>query len=231
MSLVYFVPAGAVYAVAQFVSLKTTRRLDFSDPLHAVIASFGQSMTINLLMTAALTVVGAFFTGGMYRAAFRQLDGESISVADVFSGIYLFPRILLISAISGALQLMAAFLCYFPLFIVQGLFFLAVPLVVRRDMDPMEALSHSYQTAKPEWLMFAVVALVSGLLSGVGIFLCVVGVLFSYPLIFLISAAAYKDIFERTESITTVSTKPCRICGTVLPQQANFCDRCGSGQV
>lgn len=231
ISVVYFVPVGLVYGIAQVISFRAGFHVDYSNPWRAFFHSFGQSMTISLLMTVAITVIGAFFVGGIYRTAFKQMAGEPIRVSDIFSGVHLFPRILVVSAISGILQFMAAFLCYFPMFIVQGFFFLALPIVVRTDKDPLQALSDSYTATKGEWLMFAVLAFVANILSGLGVLACLVGLLFSFPLVFLISAVAYMDILETVTTETPQAVKVCRSCGRHIPAHANFCDTCGAGQV
>ena len=141
---------------------------------------------------------GAFFFSGFYRTAFKQLRGEPISVSDLFSGGDIFLRVLGTIIAIGLLTMLGALFCILPAYIVGGLLFFTLPLVIERDLNIGEALSASYEAAKTNWFMFAVFAFVVSLLASLGAFACYVGMLVTYPLQITITSIAYRDMFGMT---------------------------------
>ena len=145
-----------------------------------------------LLITLGLS---AFMMGGLYRTAFKQMRGETISIGDLFSGKDLTVNMLLTLFLVVLCTMVGALFCVFPAYIVGGLLMFSVPLVVEGKLSPMDALRTSFEKTKGNWLMFTLFAFVLGLIAGVGAFACYIGALFTYPLYFLISAVAYRDVF------------------------------------
>ncbi|MBI3721553.1 MAG: hypothetical protein HY248_03285, partial [Fimbriimonas ginsengisoli] len=139
--------------------------------------------------------LAAFMLGGVYRTAFKQIRGEKISVRDLFSGGDL------VFSVIGALFLIAicvnigTIFCILPGFLAMGLLFFTLPLIVERRMGVIDAMKLSFETTRPNMWMFMLFAFVVSLLAGIGAIACYVGIIVSYPLHFLVTAAAYKDIF------------------------------------
>jgi hypothetical protein len=77
----------------------------------------------------------------------------------------------------------------------MGLLFFTLPLIVERRMGVIDAMKLSFETTRPNMWMFMLFAFVVGLMASLGQLACYVGLLVTYPLHFLITAAAYKDIF------------------------------------
>ena len=125
----------------------------------------------------------------------KQLRGEPFSLGDLFSGGDCFLRVLGVVILIAILASLGMMLCILPAFIVQGLCFFAIPLVVERRMGPVAAIPASIEATKKDWLMFTAFALVVQLIAGAGAILCYVGLLASYPLLFLITSVAYRDVF------------------------------------
>jgi uncharacterized membrane protein len=142
-----------------------------------------------------ILLAAAFMAAGTYKAAMKQLRGEPTSVGDLFSGGDCFLRVL------GAIFLVAIFsalggiFCIIPGLIVQGLCFFTIPLVVERGLGPVQAIQASIEATKKDWLMFTLFAFVVGLVASIGVILCYVGALASYPLLFTITSIAYRDVF------------------------------------
>lgn len=148
-----------------------------------------------VLMTLVSVLAGAFFWSGLYRTAFKQLRGEPIAVRDLFSGGDIFLRVIGAFIAIGLLSMLGGILCIFPAFIVFGLLWFTIPLIVERNLSIGEALRASYEATKPNWLMFTLFALVVAILASIGQFACYIGLLASYPLQFTIVAIAYRDVF------------------------------------
>jgi uncharacterized membrane protein len=126
-------------------------------------------------------------------------------------------------------------MCYLPAFVVAGLTYFTLPLIVRKNVGVLDALTQSKDVAKKDWIMFTLFAFVVSLIAQVGVYACYVGIIFSFPLTFTIGVVAYRDCFEpglKPESeVEALYTKSCRRCGASIPVDAAFCDRCGAGQV
>lgn len=138
---------------------------------------------------------GAFFWSGLHKTAIKQLRGGAISVGDLFSGGDIFLRVIGAFIVMGILTILGALLCILPAFVVGGVLWFTMPLIVDRNLSISEALSASYNATKANWFMFTLFAFVVGLLASLGQFACYVGLLVSYPLYFTITAVAYRDVF------------------------------------
>lgn len=148
-----------------------------------------------LIIFPLVLALSAFLLAGTYKSAMKQLRGEPFSVGDLFSGGDCFLRVLGVVFLVAILGSIGAMLCIIPAFIVQGLCFFAIPLVVERGMGPVAAIQASIEATKKDWLMFTAFAFVVGLIAGAGAILCYVGLLASYPLLFTITSVAYRDVF------------------------------------
>ena len=235
IAVIFVIPIGVIYAGMQYFSYKTQPPVTEGNIIQTLIESFVQSMTLGILTQFLITFVEAFFIGGIYNTAFKQLNGEEISPSDIFSGTEFYVNILVASLIIGLLEFAGAFLCYIPSLIVRGLFFMTIPLIVRKNLPPLEALKQSFNATKGDWLMYTLFAFVVALLSALGVVACIIGVLFTLPLLFLTTAVAYRDCFEPElkprSRVDELYSKYCRNCGASIPVNASFCDKCGAGQV
>jgi uncharacterized membrane protein len=148
-----------------------------------------------LIVYPLLLLAISFMLGGTYKTAMKQLRGEPTSIGDLFSGADCFLRVLGTLFLVVIMAMIGAIFCIIPGFIVQGLCFFAIPLVVERRMGPIQAIQTSIEATKKNWLMFTLFTFVVGLIASVGTILCYVGALASYPLMFTITAVAYRDVF------------------------------------
>jgi hypothetical protein len=143
-----------------------------------------------------ISILGsAYFWSGLYKTAFKQMRGEQISVGDLFSGGDVFLRVLGGLLAVSLLAFLGIFLCILPYFVVLGLLHFTVPLIVERNLGVGEALSTSYKATKANWFMTTIFVLVLYMLASLGAVACYVGALASYPLLFTITAIAYRDVF------------------------------------
>jgi uncharacterized paraquat-inducible protein A len=151
------------------------------------------------------------------------------------------------------LAAIGAMLCVIPAFIVAGLFFFTLPLIVERDLGVFEAMRASSDVTKRNLLMFTLFAFVVQLIASAGSYACYIGLLATWPLMFTITAVAYRDCFgmEGARSfLQTPSASPTQIdygapsavytppppqesrvcpnCQTTFPATAQFCPRCGT---
>ena len=200
-----------------------------------------------------LMPLSVFVMGGAYRAAFKQLRGGRVEFRDLFSARDCYWRLLGATLIHFALAALGAVLCVIPAFIVAGLFFFTLPLIVERNLGVFEAMRASRDVTQPNLLMFTLFAFVVQLIASAGSYACYVGLLASWPLLFTITAVAYRDCFGVSGARSFLQPAPsqqagygappvvypappppaermlvCENCQTSLPATAQFCPRCGT---
>ncbi len=235
IAVIYLIPVGMVHVAMEYISLKNQPLINQDQLLRSMIDNFTTSMTLGLMTEFISTFVEAFFLGGIFLTAFKQMHGEEISPSDIFSGTEYYVNILVASLIISVLQFVGVFMCLFPALIVQGLFFLTIPLVIRKNLPPLDAMKESFNATKGDWVMYTIFAIVAAVLSVLGLVVCLVGVVFTLPLLFLTMAVAYRDCFEPElrpmSRVDELYSKHCRSCGTSIPVNASFCSKCGASQV
>lgn len=230
MGLTLFLPIAILAVVAyvlffvQIYSAGTTQK-----SFEEFLTVFGASIVLFLGLLLAWI---SFIAAGMYRAAFKQLEGQTITYSDVWSGGPWTGTMILTMFLSTLLIAIGAILCYIPGVIVGGLLYLAPPIVVRQNLSAVSAMQKSYEVTSQDWIMFAIFAFVVNLIAQLGVYACYIGMIFTLPLSYTIAAVAYRDCFEpvTSENVAIVQTKSCRVCGRPISAAANFCDQCGAGQ-
>lgn len=158
-------------------------------PLLPLVGIVGGLITFGL---------AAFMLGGIYRTAFKQMRGEAISVGDLFSGGDVFLSMAAAMILVGLCVNVGTVFCIVPGFLALGLLYFTFPLIVEKKLGVIEAMQRSFEMTRPQMWMFMLFAFVVSLIASLGAIACYVGLLVTYPLQFLIGAAAYKDCFGVT---------------------------------
>ena len=194
MTLVFIValvvPILPVYIMA--IGLNIAQAGRDPDVVGAVPVMVPMLAGLGGLITLGLT---AFLLGGVYRTAFKQMRGESIGIGDLFSAGDVFLSLLGALLLVGLCVGIGAVFCIVPGFLALGLFYFTFPLIVEKKLGVIEAMRQSFEMTRPNMWMFMLFAFVVALLGSIGQLACYVGLLVTYPLQFLITAAAYKDCF------------------------------------
>jgi hypothetical protein len=159
-------------------------------PLPFFIMVGGMIFSILILLP-----LSAYFQAGLFKGAFKQLRGGRLAFRDLFSGGDCFLPVLGEMILVGLLTMIGAALCVIPGLIVAGLMMFTVPLTVERRLGVIEAMRESYELTKNNMLLFTLFALLLQLIVGAGSYACYVGLLATYPLMFTITAVAYRDCF------------------------------------
>jgi uncharacterized membrane protein len=160
-----------------------------SEPPPAVIFLF------MLVFYPLMLLVTSYLMAGFYKTAFKQLRGEATTLGDLFSGGDSFLRVASVLVILTILSLIGFFLCIIPGFIVQGLLYFAIPLTIEKKLSPMAAIQASMEATKKDWIMYTCFAFVVQILASLGVILCYVGLLATYPWHFITTAVAYRQVF------------------------------------
>jgi hypothetical protein len=151
------------------------------------------TMAVMFVGMLVMIVLAFIMMGGLYRMAIKQVRGEPIQLSDLWSVTDVLPQLALGGLLMGLSMGIASLACYLPMFIVGGLLMLTIPLIVDQKMPAIEAMTRSWNTLKQEWLMAAVLYFVLNFVAGIGAIALYVGMLFTYPLLFLGTALVYRD--------------------------------------
>jgi uncharacterized membrane protein len=245
----------AVMYVMMFATMMSQQQHSRGAPPEMPIAAFLVFYLGLFAFIIVLIPVTVLMMGGAYRAAFKQLRGGRVEFRDLFSARDCYWRLLGATLLHSVLIMIGAMLCIIPAFVVAGLLFFTLPLIVERNMGVFEAMRASRDLVQRKLLMFILFALLVQLIASAGSYVCYVGLLATWPLMFTITAVAYRDCFgvEGAQSFAQapspqqpgygsgygsgpVSDSPpveqqsmvCPNCRASLPATAQFCFRCGT---
>lgn len=104
-----------------------------------------------------------------------------------------------LSPITSLLILIYYPIMYIGLYAILGSLFFSVYLIHYGGYGAVEAVKTSFKLFKKNWLMLMLFIFIMNMVGGVGILLCVIGVLASYSLIGISYFMAAKDIVLTTE--------------------------------
>jgi len=90
---------------------------------------------------------------------------------------------------------LVALVCVVPMIFLQVNWTFTLPLVIDKGMGFWPAMGASWTMVRKHWWRVFAVCLLGGLLYGLGMLLCCVGVLFTMPIIMGALAQAYETIF------------------------------------
>ena len=181
----------------------------------------GRIITVEFAVLFVFSLYSAFLFGGMFRMAVRQVRGLAPTFRDIFAGGPLFWRMLgamfLLYFASYALEAIGLGPGYILVlrhastaatavtFVVGLVVWLCSSLALTALLLPafplmadgvraFPALRRSAQAMKAHWLPAAGFVFVMGLLYYVSQLLCFLGMLVTVPMIFLVTALAYRDL-------------------------------------
>lgn len=149
----------------------------------------------NLLAIVVSAVVNAVLYGGLVKMALNQLRTGTVSFEDLFSEIGNFGSLFLALLILQITIAVGLLIFVIPGLVIAGLTMLTIPIIVEQRIGPVDAIFKSIDVLKGQTLQATLFLLVLGVLSVVGLLLCCVGILFTFPLFYLGIAVVYRDFF------------------------------------
>ncbi len=158
-------------------------------------AVFAGMIPLFILVYLAIFAVSFLLMPGFLVAALKQLRGQEISVGDLFSGTRHAGAFFVIG-LCVALGMLG---CVIGVYVTMAFFYLAFPLVVDREMSIGDALSTSWNVVKQNFWLYLLFAFVVNLLASAGSWACYIGILASFPWMFIGQAIAYERTFNPAE--------------------------------
>lgn len=174
----------------------------------------GFLVTYLLIIVSAITIVGPILVAmplifGFIAVLQKVYKGEPAAVGDIFQGFQKFSKalvlFLLMLVVGLAIGVVAMVLMFIPLLgpigilalelLVGSALYFTVPMAVLSDVAPMDCLKKSFEFFKANMGQVLVLALVTGLISAVGVLAFGVGILFTAPLGMMMSVIAYNEYY------------------------------------
>ncbi|MHB9129790.1 MAG: hypothetical protein ACYDBB_01705 [Armatimonadota bacterium] len=149
-------------------------------------------------------VLAALLMPGMMITALKQLRGEPIAVGDLFSGTSFFGSALLVMIATG----IGALACGIGVLFTLPACFLALPILVDRNISGTSAISESWNIVKQNFLFFLVFAVVMNILSSAGVIACGIGILATAPWFIMAQAVAYHYIYRGSIDVIAAAMPP-----------------------
>ena len=120
-------------------------------------------------------------------------------IGDLFKGFDFFLQALLLVVVIGVAGAVVSFVpvvgAVAPTLLAPLVMF-AMFLIVDRKLEFWPAIQASFEKAKQEYVSLLVLSLVAGLISAAGMILCGIGVILTAPFGAIVSAVAYRHLFE-----------------------------------
>ena len=116
----------------------------------------------------------------------------AIEFSDLFIGYRQnLGNILLYSLITNIILWISDIMCIVPVFFVFPLFFIGYPILLFENATAMDAISKTYNIAKENYGVFLGSAVLGVLISIAGVVLCCVGIIFTYPFVYIAMYSVY----------------------------------------
>lgn len=184
-TLIWLVVIYGVSLVLQLPLMTNTRGMA-DDPLFMYksplywLANF-LSMILSILMMASLT-----------KAALKDFRGEKAEFGDLFS---IFSDGLGAVIIAGLLitigTYIGALFCVLPGIAFYILTIVAVPAIIDQKLSAVDAIKWSIEKVKSHFWITLGLIIVTGILAGLGVIACCIGILWSYPILPIVIALMY----------------------------------------
>lgn len=148
---------------------------------------------VNFASWIVQLLISAFMTGGAMTFFFKIVRGQPYQLGDIFSGGKWFANMLITLFVFQVATGLASLLCIVPGIVLALGWSLAVPLVVDRDMAPIDALKESWRITTGHKMSLFVFGLLGFVVCLAGLLACCVGVLPAGAIV----AVAQVWIYER----------------------------------
>ncbi|HLO98398.1 MAG TPA: hypothetical protein VK171_07380, partial [Fimbriimonas sp.] len=84
-------------------------------------------------------------------------------------------------------------LCIVPGLFVAGALWMAPSFCIHENLGPVDALKRSWEVSKPRAFPLFGVMFLTGLVSGLGVLACGIGLLWTLPIMYIVQAMHYRD--------------------------------------
>ena len=153
-----------------------------------------------------------FIYACLFNLALRQIDGELITFADIFRGSRFYGQMFLLNLLLTVTTIGGIFVCCVGFIVPTALLFPAFALIAD-GQNASTAISLSIGATRVDWLNAILFVCVFWLLMLASAIPCGLGLLVTFPMMFLVGAIAMRDLIGGTGPSTS------SIGGPIDPRQ------------
>jgi uncharacterized membrane protein len=193
-ALIVAVISGIVYGLAFALAPDTVTTYDSygSGFEYSASTSFGAaSIAVMVIGSLLLFVVSAAMQSAYLAGSFDIADGRPVTIGSFFK-----PRnigtVILASIIVSILTYIGLLLCIIPGLIVTIFTFFAIPAIVDRNLGAIDAIKHSFEITKANFVQVLLTWLIWVVILAVGAAVCYVGLLVAAPVATLFQVYAWR---------------------------------------
>ncbi|HEY5345492.1 MAG TPA: DUF4339 domain-containing protein [Verrucomicrobiae bacterium] len=153
-----------------------------------------------LLIVMGVSVVSApfstIFMAGLFKYYLKLIRGEPATISDAFGGFgSRTGQLILLSLVQMTLVMVGYALCIIPGIYLTVAWYLAIPLVIDRQLDFWPAMQLSRRMVSKHWFVVFAAMLVFGLVAMIGIIACGIGIFVTMPVGTIALMYAYETVF------------------------------------
>ncbi|SMC51534.1 DUF2189 domain-containing protein [Moheibacter sediminis] len=198
---------GMVYGMSLTEFMETAQRNP--NALEAALSNIAlNSKLISSLLSAVVTALITPMLAGLYKVAYNTQYGGNGSVSDLFvyykqpyfSNIviytFLFTAIMQLVNV-GFDEFIPGFgsFIYLILFIILSVFLVfTIPFIVFGNFSWIEAVKSSISVTSKNWFFLLFILAISFIISFIGVIFCGVGILFTFPFLYIATFVLYDKI-------------------------------------
>lgn len=155
------------------------------------------TVLLHLLAMVVNIVVSSFFTAGLTSFGLKVARGAPYAFGDLFGGGSYFLSVLVANLISSIAVGVGFILLIVPGVILALGLNMTLPLIVDRNLGPIDALSESWKLTEGSRLNLFIYWLIAGGLAIAGVCACGVGILLVVPLLVIGHAYIYLKLSKQ----------------------------------
>lgn len=194
-ALGYFIPLCITYVVTLTMEFQMGMfSPTASQNTEEMLSKMGQLYAVQIPLTLVMLGCMAVFGTSLVKMTLKSLRGETVEFSDVFSGFQMaLPAlgVVFLSALAGTVGVLA---CCVGSLLVYGLLMLALPYMVDQKMSVIDSMKASWQTMRPHMWIGMLLFLVYSLVMSLGAIACLVGVLVTFPIYYVVPTLVYRDL-------------------------------------
>lgn len=150
---------------------------------------------INFLFKALINAVYVLFTAGLAYMGIRKVAGDPISWRMVCTGFSDSGKVLVATILKFVLIFIGFLILVLPgIYLAIG-YSMTIPLIVDRKMSPWQAMETSRKAVHRVWWRVFGLYLVMGLLFAVSMVPLGIGLIWTWPMLFILAGVVYRTLF------------------------------------
>ena len=163
---------------------------------------------LQFIQNIAQIAVTSYFEAGLFLIALRQIRGEPIEVGQLFQGGRYWMPMFIATLLTTLATIGGFILCIIPGIYIAARLSLAPVITVGGGVSGIDAMKLSWRALGGKVFMAFVFAFVVGLISGIGVLLCGVGLLITAPFRYVCYALLFRDFFLAPKAAASPWAEP-----------------------